>query len=143
MIGISKKLMLSIVAVCDIADNFGDRPVRSTRICERQGIPARYLEPVLQELVRDGILIGVRGPQGGYRLGREPAAISLASIAHVVDITSTAADFDDDHIASRLWTETVQPLSDELTAKWNAQLESISIEDLCIYGGRLKQTRAA
>jgi Rrf2 family protein len=132
MIGISKKLMLSIMAVSDIANNSGDRPVRSTGICERQGIPARYLEPVLQKLVRNGILIGVRGPQGGYRLGREPASISLARISEAVEATSEATDIDADHVASRLWTEIVLPLSDDLAAKWTAQLERITVEDLCL-----------
>ena len=42
-------------------------------IAERQAIPARYLEEIIGELRRAGLVVGKRGPRGGYRLGR-PAA---------------------------------------------------------------------
>src|SRR5271155_2951392 len=78
MIRLSKKLLFAIEAVLDVAYNGGAAPVRSGEIASRQGIPRRYLEPVLQELVRANVLIGIRGPSGGYRLpprrprGRRP-----------------------------------------------------------------------
>src|SRR5260221_2573548 len=71
MIRLTKKLLFAIEAVLDIAYNGGATPVRSADITERQGIPRRYLEPVLQEVVRHRILIGIRGPSGGYPPGRE------------------------------------------------------------------------
>src|SRR5260370_1292931 len=70
MIRLTKKLLFAIEAVLDIAYNGGAVPVRSVEITEREGIPRRYLEPVLQELVREGILRGIRGPSGGYRPAR-------------------------------------------------------------------------
>ena len=54
MVRLTKKLLFAIEAVLDIAYNGGAVPVRSAEITERQGIPRRYLEPVLQELVRTG-----------------------------------------------------------------------------------------
>ena len=65
MIRLTKRLLFAIEAVLDIAYNGGTAPVRSAEITERERIPRRYLEPVLQELVRDGILVGIRGPSGG------------------------------------------------------------------------------
>ena len=62
MIRLTKKLLFAIEAVLDIAYNGGQVPVRSSEITEREGIPRRYLEPVLQELVRQKILLGIRGP---------------------------------------------------------------------------------
>src|SRR5262249_58637638 len=76
MIRLTKKLLFAIEAVLDIAYNGGQVPVRSSEITEREGIPRRYLEPVLQELVRHKILLGIRGPSGGYRLARERRRIS-------------------------------------------------------------------
>ena len=67
MFRLSKKLLFAIEAVVDIAYNAGGTPVQSSEITRRQGIPRRYLEQVLQHLVRAGILSGVRGPRGGYR----------------------------------------------------------------------------
>src|SRR5260370_35085549 len=71
MIRLTKKLLFAIEAVLDIAYNGGQVPVRSAEITAREGIPRRYLEPVLQELVRHKILLGIRGPSGGYRLAPE------------------------------------------------------------------------
>src|ERR1700736_5569568 len=91
MIGLSDKLMLAIAVVSDIAGYEGVSTVRSSEICMRQGIPPRHLELVLQELTRTGILVGVRGPRGGYRLGRDRSEISLARIAEAVEKISSVA----------------------------------------------------
>ena len=61
---LSKKTMFAIEAVLDVAFHVGEHPVRSGDITERQRIPKRYLEQVLQHLVRAGILSGKRGPRG-------------------------------------------------------------------------------
>ena len=84
MLRLSKKLLFAIEAVLDIAYNAGTLPVQSGEITRRQGIPRRYLEQVLQQLVRAGVLSGVRGPRGGYRLARERRRISLGEIVRVV-----------------------------------------------------------
>ena len=48
----TRKLMHAVEAVLDIAYNASDTPVQSKDIAERQGVPRRYLEQVLQQLVR-------------------------------------------------------------------------------------------
>ena len=92
MVRLTKKLLFAVEAVLDVAYNGLEAPVRSADITEREGIPQRYLEPVLQELVRHGILIGVRGPSGGYRLARERNRISLGDIVRTVRGLETAQD---------------------------------------------------
>ena len=52
MLRLPRRTMFAIEAVLDIAYNAGETPVRSGEITERQGIPPRYLEPVLQQLDR-------------------------------------------------------------------------------------------
>ena len=68
MLRLSKKILFAIEAVLDIAYHAGSGPVQSREITRRQGIPRRYLEQALQELVRHEILVSTRGPKGGYRL---------------------------------------------------------------------------
>jgi Rrf2 family iron-sulfur cluster assembly transcriptional regulator len=130
MLVISKKTLFAIEAVLDIACNARDKPVRSSEISERQGIPNRYLEPVMQELVRAGILNGVRGPRGGYRLGRDGREIDLAEIEAVTERADTQPVPDDDQPHTRLGTEIVAPLCEDLAQRWARQLESITIEEL-------------
>ena len=76
----SRKAILAIVAVVDVALNARERPVSARALAARHNLPPRHLEPVLQALVRDGILKGIRGPHGGYELGRERKRISAEDI---------------------------------------------------------------
>lgn len=132
MLRISKKLMFAIEAVLDIAYNAGTEPVQSGEITRRQGIPKRYLEQVLQQLVRDGVLAGVRGPRGGYRLARERRRITLGEIVRVVRAMETGGDPIEDPAGSVLGHKVVRPLWAELQEECMARLETITVEDLCI-----------
>lgn len=132
MLRISKKLMFAIEAVLDIAYNAGAEPVQSGEITRRQGIPKRYLEQVLQQLVRDGVLAGVRGPRGGYRLARERRRITLGEIVRVVRAMETASDPIEEPAGSILGHQVVRPLWAELHDECMVRLESITVEDLCV-----------
>src|SRR3979411_1422540 len=66
-----RKGVLAIAAVIDIAHNARGRPVAAKALATRHRLPPRQLEPVLQALVRHGILKGSWGPPGGYELARE------------------------------------------------------------------------
>ena len=140
MLVISKKTLFAIEAVLDIACNAGEKPVRSNEISERQGIPNRYLEPVMQDLVRAGILSGIRGPRGGYRLGRDGRQIDLAEIEAVTERTDAQAELPDDRPHTRLGTEIVTPLCEDLAQRWAKQLEKITIAELT---GRMGRERSA
>ncbi|MGE3147451.1 MAG: Rrf2 family transcriptional regulator [Pseudorhodoplanes sp.] len=77
---LSRKGILAVAAVVDVALYSRSRPVSAKALALRHGLPPRHLEPVLQALVHDGILRGIRGPRGGYELGREPAAVTVTDI---------------------------------------------------------------
>jgi Rrf2 family transcriptional regulator, iron-sulfur cluster assembly transcription factor len=131
MVRLTKKLLFAIEAVLDIAYNGSAAPVRSVEITEREGIPRRYLEPVLQELVREKILIGIRGPSGGYRLARERRRISLGDIVKTVRRLETGEDPIADPAGSALGLEVVRPLWRELEDETMARLDALTLEDLC------------
>ncbi|HEX5320922.1 MAG TPA: Rrf2 family transcriptional regulator [Stellaceae bacterium] len=131
MIRLTKKLLFAIEAVLDIAYNGGAVPVRSSEITARQGIPRRYLEPVLQELVRDGILVGIRGPSGGYRLARERRRISLGDIVRSVRELETGDNPIDDPAGSALSHEVVRPLWRELEDEAMGRLDAVTLDELC------------
>lgn len=131
MFRLTKKLLFAIEAVVDIAYHSADQPVQSSAITERQGIPRRYLEQVLQQLVRANILSGVRGPRGGYRLARERRLISLGDIVRVVRAMETGQDPVDDPAGSRLGRDVVRPIWDDLQENCMLKLDETSIDDLC------------
>lgn len=132
MLRLSKKMLFAIEAVLDIAYNAGDHPVQSGEITSRQGIPKRYLEQVLQQLVRAGILSGTRGPRGGYRLARERRQISLGEIVRVVRELETAEDPIEDPAGAELGHKVVRPLWLEFQEEFMTRIDAITIEDLCL-----------
>ena len=132
MLKLSKKLLFAIEAVVDIAYNAGSLPVQSREITARQGIPRRYLEQVLQHLVRAKVLSGVRGPRGGYRLARERRRISLGDISRVVRNMETATNPISDPAGSEIGHKVVRPVWLELQDEIMIRLDSITIEDLCL-----------
>ena len=80
----NRKFLHSIEAVLDICIYSSHSPVHAKEITKRQGIPSRYLEKILQELVRKKILKGIRGPNGGYTLGKEKRNIFLIDIYNAI-----------------------------------------------------------
>jgi len=128
MLKMPRRTLYAIEAVLDIAYNAGEQPVRSSEITERQDIPARYLEPVLQQLVRAGILVGVRGPRGGYRLGRDRRRITVGDIARVAH---GSEDDVQDEAGSPLGRAVVRPLIQALEADAVARMDGTTIDELC------------
>lgn len=126
---LTRKLMFAIEAVVDIAYNSGENPVQSKDIAERQGIPRRYLEQVLQHLVRADVLRGVRGPRGGYRLARERRRIPLGEIVRIV--AGMNSEDEEEDTGSELGRAVLRPLWNELEEEALARLDAISVEDLC------------
>ena len=127
----SKKTLFAIEAVLDIAYHSGGEPVRSREITRRQGIPRRYLEQTLQQLVRSGILMGVRGPRGGYRLARERRRISVGEIVRVVRALEANEEEDNDLPSSELGKKVIRPTWAELQEEIMKRLDAITIDDLC------------
>ena len=130
MLRLSKKMLFAIEAVLDIAYHAGPEPVQSREITRRQGIPRRYLEPALQHLVRQGILVGVRGPRGGYRLARERRRISIGDVVRVVR-GMEANDVIEDAPGSALGHQVVRPLWLEMQKDLMERLDGLSVDDLC------------
>ena len=122
--------MLALEAVIDIAFNARPEPVQAKEITARQGVPQRYLEQVMQQLVRAGILKGVRGPRGGYRLAKERRRISVGDIVRAAEM----ADDDNPEEAtprSELGIHIVTPFIQSLQGEVMARLDAITVEDLC------------
>jgi Rrf2 family protein len=125
---LSRKGILAVAAVIDVALNSITRPVSAKALAVRHGLPPRHLEPVLQALVHDGILRGVRGPRGGYQLGRKPRDITANEILRSA---GTVEDQDGSDLpGSDLVAEVVLPAIAQAERAFAAALEKISVEDL-------------
>ena len=131
MFKLSRKTLLALEAVIDIAFNGRPEPVQAKEITARQGVPQRYLEQVMQQLVRAGVLKGVRGPRGGYRLAKERRRISVGEVVRVAESLEDGEESESATPRSELGTRIVTPLIASLQDEVMARLDAISIEDLC------------
>ena len=131
MFRLSKKINFTILALLDIAYYSNGTPIQSTEISQRQGIPVRYLEQALQKLVKVGILKGVRGPKGGYSLARERRLITIVEIIRVVQNWNDKNFSDNGVYKSLLSKKVFAPVWFELNQSVMANLDSITIGDLC------------
>lgn len=117
----------SVKALLDLSlqPDYGPTSVRA--IAQRQALPAPYLEKLLIDLRRAGLINSLRGAQGGYQLARSPAQISLGQILEAVGesidpLFSQRLDHPEDWVTLSLWKRLHQKLKESLY--------SISLEDL-------------
>ena len=82
---ITAKADYAVRAAVELAASGGSGPVKAEQLSEAQGIPLNFLENILAELRRAGIVESRRGAAGGYLLARPPAEVSLADVIRAVE----------------------------------------------------------
>jgi Rrf2 family iron-sulfur cluster assembly transcriptional regulator len=122
-----RKGVLAIAAVIDVAMQAQGQPVSAKTLAARHGLPPRHLEPVLQALVRYGILKGIRGPRGGYELARDRRRVTANDILRAA---GTVDEGDETHDGSDLLTKIVLPAMASAEHEFGVALARISLEDL-------------
>jgi Rrf2 family transcriptional regulator, iron-sulfur cluster assembly transcription factor len=127
---LSRRSVLAIAAVVDIALHSRASPVAAKALAARHKLPPRHLETLLQGLVHAKVLKGVRGPRGGYELARERRRISAGEIVRTAVGLSTA-DPDDVGSRSKLLEKVIDPSVRRAGEPFLANLDAISVEDLC------------
>jgi Rrf2 family protein len=120
--------MVAVTVMLDVAFHGGrSATVSAADIAERLGLARRGMEPLLQTLSRGGLLESVRGPRGGYRLGRPKRDIRLSDIVAV----ALADDSDPGEGPSgRLQTAVVDKVWSDLEEAAKAQLSALTLDDL-------------
>lgn len=130
MVLLSRRSLLAIAAVVDIALHARPMPVAAKLLAGRHNLPPRHLETILQALVRCGILKGLRGPRGGYELARERRRITAGDIVRAA-LTAGSDDGLPPAAESRLVADIVTPAVQEASEAFLAQLDAVTVDDLC------------
>lgn len=87
---LSSKSDYGVRALFDMAFHGRGRAVQAREVAERQEIPVRYLDQILQELRRAGLVEAKRGPGGGYVLARAPERISFGDVVAALEAPASA-----------------------------------------------------
>jgi Rrf2 family protein len=135
------RALLALDLALDIAFH-ARRPGEVTgaaEIAERLGLARRGIEPMLQALVRAGVLDSQRGPRGGYRLARPAREVRLDALFAVVVEEESAAPAP----AGPLAAAVTAPLWAELDALLTERLRGLTLEDLLRRAARAGLRRPA
>lgn len=130
---ISSKGDYGLRALFDLAQHFGQGPIQSEEIAQRQGIPVNYLNQLLIVLRRAGLIESLRGPLGGHMLARRPEMINLYDILIALEGPLLPSEPGRDDIPPRVPEDhaLVDELWGELRLRLEQTLAAISLEDLC------------
>ena len=134
-----RKGLLAIAAVVDVALQRDGRPISAKTLATRHGLPPRHLESVLQSLVRDGILKGIRGPRGGYELARERGGVTANDILHAAGTVHEV----ETEPSSELVEKVVLPILSAAEHEFGKALSRISLDDMARHAEGLNGNEAA
>lgn len=89
---LSTRATYGVRAMMALAQYQGPGPLMSRDIAEQQSLPATYLEQLMVQLRKAGLLNATRGAHGGYQLARPAAEITMAEIIEVLEGPLTLTD---------------------------------------------------
>ena len=140
---LSTKGRYAVMAMADLARHGRDRAVCLAEIAARQEISPAYLEQLFARLRRAGLVVGARGPGGGYRLAHAAGATSIVAIVTAADepIEAVRCDGPAGHGCMTKGERCLtHDLWDALGQRIESYLASVSLED--VVEGRLAPERA-
>lgn len=127
---LSSKARYAVMAMMVVAINDRLGPVTLADVAKHQNISMSYMEQLFSKLRQAGLVDGVRGPGGGYRLGRSPDCISIAAIVAAVEREELDSHFNQEvsldvssesYLTNGFWHD--------LSARMNTFLEGITLAE--------------
>lgn len=82
----------AVMAMMALALHTGSKVLRLSNLAKEQGISLSYMEQLFYHLRHAGLVEGIRGPGGGYRLGRPAAYITVADIIDAIELAEDGAE---------------------------------------------------
>jgi|YNPNPStandDraft_1061719.scaffolds.fasta_scaffold34542_2 Rrf2 family protein len=134
---ISTRGRYALRALLDVALHEGEGPVSRQDIAARQEISAEYLAQLFRVLATAGLVRGVKGPGGGYILGRDPATIRVGDVLRAVEgplaaVHCTLPQTRGRQRCRRMDSCVTHLVWKQMSAAVNNLLDSVTLKDLCI-----------
>lgn len=120
----------AVTAMLDLALHHGEGPITLADIASRQGISLSYLEQLFSRLRRRELVSSVRGPGGGYTLGREAGDIFVAEVITAVDENVDTTRCGGAHNCQDNQRCLTHDLWHDLSQRIHDYLNQISLQDL-------------
>ncbi len=120
----------AVTAMLDLAIHADSGPITLADVASRQHISLSYLEQLFARLRRQSLVSSVRGPGGGYMLGRDAREISVADVITAVDEHVDTTRCGGAHDCQRKRPCLTHDLWEDLSSRIYEYLGSISLQDL-------------
>ena len=120
----------AVTAMLDLALHFGEGPITLADIAQRQGISLSYLEQLFSRLRKRSLVSSVRGPGGGYSLGRDAADIYVGEVITAVDENMDTTRCHGAHNCQNNGRCLTHDLWSDLSNQIYTYLNKISLQDL-------------
>ena len=120
----------AVTAMLDLALHQGRGPITLADIAERQGISLSYLEQLFARLRKKALVSSVRGPGGGYSLGRDAGQIYVAEVITAVDESVDTTRCGGAHYCQNNQRTLTHNLCPDLSHRLYEYLNQISLKDL-------------
>lgn len=129
---LSKKCRYALRALIDLSVCSTKEHVVLSTIAERNGISPQYLEQAFAGLRRGGIVKGIKGSQGGYKLNRNPEQITVADILESLDGTYQIEreDMQDDSRGRNISISIQEIVIDRVNRQLDEVLQATTLEEL-------------
>jgi len=122
MVSISVKTKYALVAMLDLALHYHGDSIQAKVLADRHSIPLSYLEQLLSDLKKKGVIHSFRGAQGGYVLAKPPEDITVFDIM-------TALENNERLATNHKGCEILEAFWKEMDAKIEATF-SVTLQDL-------------
>ncbi|MEO0293327.1 MAG: Rrf2 family transcriptional regulator [candidate division WOR-3 bacterium] len=118
-------------AMLELAIGYGDEFLSIKEIAKREEVSERYLENIMNKLTSSGLVISLRGKNGGFRLAKKPREITLAEVINVVEGSLSPTDcVDRPEICKRVRTCVTYEIWQRLKKAMEEILNGITLEDM-------------
>ena len=128
---IPRRVDYGLRAVIYLSNQDPEKCCSITEIAEQQGVPRKYLEKIVQDLTRSGLIKSKRGSCGGYALARPAEAISFFDVIQALEGPLAVNVCMDEHLACDQLTRcTMQGVWSDVQRKITEVLTRTTIADL-------------
>ncbi len=128
---LSCKTEYALLALLELASHYnGGEPLQIRQIAAQQDIPDRYLEQLLANLRRGGLVKSQRGAKGGYLLGREPWKITLLDVVSCLEGADSKSS-KNDNTPKTVESAVIEEIWQEVHQTADSVLQGYTIQDLC------------
>lgn len=133
MIGLSIRSKYAVAVVFELALSNGDAPIQISKLASSRSVPKKYLEQILIDLKKQGILASVRGSQGGYLLAKAATEIRVSDIVEAMEGKAELGNgYCGGNILQVFWESVDTQFVNSLAVRISSLVEKKKLSDNCL-----------